>query len=82
MTARDNDDAGSPSGLCNTAMQLGTTLDLAMASFVFFNHAPASSHGTTVTGAFVGGPICCGSLACLARARLRSLAMKSRSQPG
>ncbi|MGW6533010.1 hypothetical protein [Streptomyces venezuelae] len=49
-----NEDAGSAAGLFNTAMQSGTTLGLAMASFVFFNHAPAGSHGTTVTTAFAG----------------------------
>ncbi|MFF3214353.1 MFS transporter [Streptomyces sp. NPDC002886] len=47
-----NDDAGSAAGLFNTAMQLGTALGLAMASFIFFNHAPAGSHGATVTTAF------------------------------
>ncbi|NEB77615.1 MFS transporter [Streptomyces sp. SID14478] len=49
-----NDDAGSAAGLFNTAMQLGTTLGLAMASLVFFKHAPAGSHGATVTTAFAG----------------------------
>ncbi|MFF3153227.1 MFS transporter [Streptomyces sp. NPDC057910] len=48
------DDAGSAAGLFNTAMQLGTALGLAAASFIFFNHAPAGSHGTTVTTAFAG----------------------------
>ncbi|MFE4633604.1 MFS transporter [Streptomyces sp. NPDC056773] len=48
------DDAGSAAGLFNTAMQLGTALGLATASFIFFNHAPAGSHGTTVTSAFAG----------------------------
>ncbi|MGW6270768.1 hypothetical protein [Streptomyces sp. NPDC055060] len=35
-------------------MQLGTALGLAMASFIFFNHAPAGSHGATVTSAYAG----------------------------
>ncbi|MFD3327983.1 MFS transporter [Streptomyces sp. NPDC058701] len=45
-------DAGSAAGLFNTAMQLGTALGIAMASVVFFQYAPAGSHGTTVTDAF------------------------------
>ncbi len=49
-----DDDAGSAAGLFNTAMQLGTALGLATASVVFFNHAPAGSHGTTVATAFAG----------------------------
>ncbi|MFV8128204.1 MFS transporter [Streptomyces syringium] len=49
-----HEDAGSASGLFNTAMQLGTALGIALASVVFFRHAPAGSHGTTVTGAFAG----------------------------
>ncbi|MFJ4713572.1 MFS transporter [Streptomyces sp. NPDC088785] len=49
-----DDDAGSAAGLFNTAMQLGTTLGLAAASFVFFDHAPAGSHGATVADAFAG----------------------------
>ncbi|GGY64336.1 MFS transporter [Streptomyces xanthochromogenes] len=49
-----HDDAGSAAGLFNTAMQLGTTLGLATASVIFFDHAPAGSHGTTVTTAFAG----------------------------
>ncbi|MGW5736416.1 MULTISPECIES: MFS transporter [Streptomyces] len=48
------DDAGSAAGLFNTAMQLGTALGLATASFIFFNHAPAGSHGATVTTAYAG----------------------------
>lgn len=47
-------DAGSAAGLFNTAMQLGTALGIATASVVFFNHAPAGSHGITVTHAFAG----------------------------
>lgn len=47
-----HEDPGSAAGLFNTAMQLGTALGVAMASVVFFNHAPAGSHGTTVTEAF------------------------------
>ncbi|MGW7455665.1 MFS transporter [Streptomyces sp. NPDC054787] len=47
-------DVGSAAGLFNTAMQLGTALGIATASVVFFNHAPAGSHGTTVTHAFAG----------------------------
>ncbi|MEU9235616.1 MFS transporter [Streptomyces subrutilus] len=47
-------DAGSAAGLFNTAMQLGTALGIATASVVFFHHAPAGSHGTTVTEAFAG----------------------------
>ncbi|MFI1253795.1 MFS transporter [Streptomyces netropsis] len=50
----DHEDAGSASGLFNTAMQLGTALGIALASVVFFTHAPAGSHGATVTGAFAG----------------------------
>ncbi|MBP2402638.1 Spectinomycin tetracycline efflux pump [Streptomyces netropsis] len=49
-----HEDAGSASGLFNTAMQLGTALGIALASVVFFRHAPAGSHGATVTGAFAG----------------------------
>ncbi|AZM57964.1 MFS transporter [Streptomyces sp. WAC 01529] len=49
-----HEDAGSAAGLFNTAMQLGTALGIAMASVVFFDHAPAGSHGTTVTEAFAG----------------------------
>ncbi|MBW5422011.1 MFS transporter [Streptomyces sp. BG9H] len=49
-----HEDAGSAAGLFNTAMQLGTALGIAMASVVFFSHAPAGSHGTTVTHAFAG----------------------------
>ncbi|MEV6776071.1 MFS transporter [Streptomyces syringium] len=49
-----HEDAGSASGLFNTAMQLGTALGIALASVVFFTHAPAGSHGATVTGAFAG----------------------------
>ncbi|MGA5425126.1 MFS transporter, partial [Streptomyces lavendulocolor] len=49
-----HEDAGSAAGLFNTAMQLGTALGIAMASVVFFHHAPAGSHGTTVTEAFAG----------------------------
>ncbi|MFG2339553.1 MFS transporter [Streptomyces yangpuensis] len=49
-----HEDAGSAAGLFNTAMQLGTALGIAMASVVFFNHAPAGSLGTTVTNAFAG----------------------------
>ncbi|MEU1673848.1 MFS transporter [Streptomyces roseifaciens] len=49
-----HEDAGSASGLFNTAMQLGTALGIAAASVVFFTHAPAGSHGTTVTSAFTG----------------------------
>ncbi|WP_199846636.1 MFS transporter [Streptomyces sp. CB01201] len=49
-----NDDAGSAAGLFNTAMQLGTALGLATASLIFFDHAPAGSHGTAVTTAFAG----------------------------
>ncbi|MBT2489455.1 MFS transporter [Streptomyces sp. ISL-96] len=50
----DHENAGSAAGLFNTAMQLGTALGIAMASVVFFAHAPAGSHGTTVTLAFAG----------------------------
>ncbi|MFH8347870.1 MFS transporter [Streptomyces sp. NPDC018045] len=50
----DHEDAGSAAGLFNTAMQLGTALGIALASVVFFDHAPAGSHGTTVTSAFAG----------------------------
>ncbi|MGW0561630.1 hypothetical protein ACWDZ4_13655 [Streptomyces sp. NPDC003016] len=35
-------------------MQSGTALGVAMASLVFFNHAPAGSHGTTAADAFAG----------------------------
>ncbi|MBW5426134.1 MFS transporter [Streptomyces sp. BG9H] len=49
-----HEDAGSAAGLFNTAMQLGTALGIATASLVFFDHAPAGSHGTTVTEAFAG----------------------------
>jgi EmrB/QacA subfamily drug resistance transporter len=49
-----HEDAGSAAGLFTTAMQLGTALGIATASVVFFNHAPAGSHGTTVTEAFAG----------------------------
>ncbi|MFJ4777937.1 MFS transporter [Streptomyces sp. NPDC088762] len=49
-----HEDAGSAAGLFNTAMQLGTALGIAMASVVFFNHAPAGSHGHAVTEAFAG----------------------------
>ncbi|MFJ8648389.1 MFS transporter [Streptomyces sp. NPDC093546] len=49
-----HEDAGSAAGLFNTAMQLGTALGIATASVVFFHHAPAGSHGTTVTHAFAG----------------------------
>ncbi|MEU4729005.1 hypothetical protein [Streptomyces sp. NPDC023588] len=35
-------------------MQLGTALGIATASVVFFNHAPAGSHDSTVTHAFAG----------------------------
>ncbi|MEU7577117.1 MFS transporter [Streptomyces sp. NPDC041068] len=49
-----HEDAGSAAGLFNTAMQLGTALGVATASVVFFNHAPAGSHGTAVTEAFAG----------------------------
>ncbi|MEU9035163.1 MFS transporter [Streptomyces sp. NPDC048352] len=49
-----HEDAGSAAGLFNTAMQLGTALGIATASVVFFDHAPAGSHGTTVTEAFAG----------------------------
>ncbi|MEU3724081.1 MFS transporter [Streptomyces sp. NPDC031705] len=49
-----HEDAGSAAGLFNTAMQLGTALGIAMASVVFFDRAPAGSHGTTVTEAFAG----------------------------
>ncbi|WP_370419078.1 MFS transporter [Streptomyces sp. QH1-20] len=49
-----HEEAGSASGLFNTAMQLGTALGIALASVVFFTHAPAGSHGATVTGAFAG----------------------------
>ncbi|MEW2575300.1 MFS transporter [Streptomyces syringium] len=49
-----HEDAGSASGLFNTAMQLGTALGIALSSVVFFTHAPAGSHGATVTGAFAG----------------------------
>ncbi|GGR86708.1 MFS transporter [Streptomyces aureoverticillatus] len=48
------ENAGSASGLFNTAMQLGTAMGIALASVVFFVHAPAGSHGTTVTNAFAG----------------------------
>ncbi|MFJ6793797.1 MFS transporter [Streptomyces sp. NPDC091268] len=47
-------DAGSAAGLFNTAMQLGAALGIATASVVFFQHAPAGSHGATVTHAFAG----------------------------
>ncbi|MEU7191557.1 MFS transporter [Streptomyces sp. NPDC045369] len=50
----DHEDAGSAAGLFNTAMQLGTAMGIALASVVFFTHAPAGSHGTTVTSAFAG----------------------------
>ncbi|WP_433547149.1 MFS transporter [Streptomyces sp. CA-294286] len=49
-----HEDAGSAAGLFNTAMQLGTALGIASASVVFFQYAPAGSHGTTVTHAFAG----------------------------
>ncbi|OII65167.1 MFS transporter [Streptomyces sp. CC53] len=48
------ENAGSASGLFNTAMQLGTAVGIALASVTFFVHAPAGSHGTPVTGAFAG----------------------------
>lgn len=56
MTLRrvDHDHAGSASGLFNTATQLGIALGTALTAVVFFAHAPAASHGTTVTAAFTG----------------------------
>ncbi|MGW8730674.1 MFS transporter [Streptomyces sp. NPDC055808] len=48
------DNAGSAAGLFNTAIQLGTALGLATASVIFFNQAPAGSHGVAVTTAFAG----------------------------
>ncbi|MFH8562485.1 hypothetical protein [Streptomyces sp. NPDC017988] len=39
-------------------MQLGTALGTATASVVFLDHAPAGSHGTTVTDAFAGSVWC------------------------
>lgn len=54
LSQAGDEDAGSAAGLFNTAMQLGTALGIATASVVFFNHAPAGSHGTTVTSAFAG----------------------------
>ncbi|CAM5475541.1 MFS transporter [Streptomyces spiroverticillatus] len=50
----DHEDAGSAAGLFNTAMQLGTALGIALASPVFFQYAPAGSHGSAVTHAFAG----------------------------
>lgn len=54
LSEADRAHAGSASGLFNTSTQLGIALGTALTSVVFFTHAPAGSHGATVTGAFAG----------------------------
>ncbi|MEV6073317.1 MFS transporter [Nocardia sp. NPDC052001] len=48
----DPADMGSASGVFNTAMQVGTAVGIALASVVYFVHAPAGSEGLEVTTAF------------------------------
>ncbi|WP_030786582.1 MFS transporter [Streptomyces sp. NRRL S-920] len=50
----DHDHAGSASGLFNSSTQLGIALGTALTAVAFFAHAPAGSHGATVTAAFTG----------------------------
>ncbi|NNH75261.1 MFS transporter [Nocardia uniformis] len=48
----DPADMGAASGVFNTAMQVGTAIGIALASVLYFVHAPAGSRGTVVIDAF------------------------------